>query len=208
METFGERLAKLRLEAGLTKSNIAYLINKSDTAVESYEEGYIQPDIDVLSRLANIFNVSLGYLALLHDDPVCHEDGFVKEIYVVDKLGSDGMINYKDVVETVYVNREEMHGKNYFGIVAKDNSMIKARAFKGDVFIVRRQNYASNGDVVVAMVDDEPEIVRSYSRSGNIVTLTAEGDMLEYPPVKIDIRETKLVIVGVVKEIRIKMKQM
>lgn len=204
MESFGERLKRLMRETGLTEANMAMLLNVSMQRVENLVTGYCDADIDTLSRVAQIFNVSCAYAAARSDDPEVKEPNFAKEIYVTDKLrAGDGMVTQKNVIGTVYMERSEMHGKDYFGLIMQDDSMVKARMFKNDTLIVRRQNTANNGDIVVAMVDDGEAIVRRYNRTGNTVVLTAEGDTMKYKTLKINTEYTKLLVLGKVCEVRI-----
>lgn len=50
---------------------------------------------------------------------------------------------------------ESMARGEYFGLVAKGDSMIDIGINDGDVVYVRRQETCDDGDVVVAMIDDE-----------------------------------------------------
>ena len=50
---------------------------------------------------------------------------------------------------------ESMARGEYFGLVAKGDSMIDVGINDGDVVYVRRQQTCEDGDIVVAMIDDE-----------------------------------------------------
>lgn len=205
METFGEILKKLREATGLTTKNMALLLNIDEDSVMYFEEDYTEPGINILTRVAKIFDISIGYAAGLTNDPECKEDAFVKEVYVANALRTgDGEVGKNSIVGTAYISRSEMHGKDYFGLVVKDDSMAKARIFKDDVVIVRRQNFAHNGDVVVCALEDKPEMIRRYQKVGSDVVLYAEGDGMKYKTYKVDCDKTKLSIFGKVCEVRIK----
>ncbi len=204
METFGERLGRLMGETGLTYENLALLLDVSTQKIENLVTEYHGPDDRMLARLARIFNVSEAYIACMSDDPMIKEGEFAKEVYVAKCLEDvDGIVMQRDITGTIFLNREEVHGKEFFGYNVKDDSMVKARMLPGDLLVVCRQNYADNGDVVIAKVDDGDEIVRRYNRVGNIVTLTPEGDTMKYKVIKIDTTETKLHILGKVDQVRI-----
>lgn len=205
METFEERLQKLMRSVGLTENNMAKLLDISEQRFENLITGYNQADADILSRLAQIFGVSKAYIAMTTDVPTIMEPEYAKEVFVAERLRKgDGMIMQKDVRETVFLNRDEMHGKEYYGLVAKDDSLVKARIFKDDILIVRRQNTAANGDIIVAMVGDEAEIVRRYHRVGNKVTLSPESDSIKYKTIEVDTEKERFLILGKVCEVRIK----
>lgn len=62
MNDFGIRLQTLRKQRGLTQKNLAERINKSLSAVSSYETNVQVPPVDVLISIASVLNVSLDYL--------------------------------------------------------------------------------------------------------------------------------------------------
>ena len=51
---------------------------------------------------------------------------------------------------------------DFFLLRAKGESMIEAGIEPGDLVVVRKQNTASDGDIVVALVDDETTLKRFY----------------------------------------------
>lgn len=62
MSDLGLRLQKLRKQRGLTQKMLAERINKSLSAVSSYETNTQMPPLDVLISIASVLNVSLDYL--------------------------------------------------------------------------------------------------------------------------------------------------
>ncbi len=61
-ETFGQRLARLRKEKGLTQEDVASQITISPQAVSKWENDNSEPDLDTLNKLADIFNCSVDEL--------------------------------------------------------------------------------------------------------------------------------------------------
>ena len=53
-------------------------------------------------------------------------------------------------------------GDEVFILSVQGESMIEAGILDGDFVIVRRQSHAENGDIVVAMIDDEATVKRFY----------------------------------------------
>lgn len=49
-----------------------------------------------------------------------------------------------------------------FMLAVEGESMIEAGICDGDIIIVNRQNYAENGDIVVALIDSEATVKRFY----------------------------------------------
>lgn len=202
MARFEERIKELMKSAGLTDANMAFLLDISLQRLENILTGYSEVGVDVVKRVAEIFNVSVEYVLGLEETSQIGDGA--KEIFVAESLDSvSGMIRLCDVNKTIYIDRADLHGKDYMGLIVKDDSMIKARIYKGDTVVVRRQQFANNGDVVAVSTEDGSYIVRRYQRVGNVVILTSEGDGMKYPPIKIDTAATKFNIIGAVTEVRI-----
>ena len=61
-ESFGNRLSKLRKEKGLTQNDIADKVGVTSQAVSKWENDQATPDIDILIKLSEIFEISLDEL--------------------------------------------------------------------------------------------------------------------------------------------------
>lgn len=68
METFCKRIKELRIESGLTQKELAAKLQTSNSAVCDWEKGRTQPDLQMLVRIAELFNVQTDYLLGLSDD--------------------------------------------------------------------------------------------------------------------------------------------
>jgi transcriptional regulator with XRE-family HTH domain len=60
--TFNERLKKIRLEKGLTKSDLAKTIGVHYSQIGRYEEKGAHPSADIMAKLANALEVSSDFL--------------------------------------------------------------------------------------------------------------------------------------------------
>lgn len=69
------------------------------------------------------------------------------------------------------------HG-SHFILNVKGDSMIEAGIFDGDMVIVRSQKDASNGEIVVALMDDSATVKRFYRRADH-VELQPENPAME-----------------------------
>lgn len=56
------RIKKLRLEAGLTQKELSELVEVSDASINKYEKGIMNPKIDKLVKMSEIFSASIGYI--------------------------------------------------------------------------------------------------------------------------------------------------
>ncbi len=75
------------------------------------------------------------------------------------------------------IDRGDVDAAELFALKVKGDSMIKAGILNGDVIIVRKATSANNGDIVVALIDDEATVKRYYKENGRFI-LKPENDSL------------------------------
>ena len=87
-------------------------------------------------------------------------------------------------IETYFpVPAEYMPNKQSFMLKVKGESMINAGIFDGDNILVEQQSDASNGDMVVALIDDSATVKRFYKEDGHI-RLQPENNLMD--PIIVD----------------------
>ncbi len=59
---FSCRIKELRLSTGLNQVDFAKKLNVTKQSVSNWENGNIQPSIDMLVKIATVFSVSADYL--------------------------------------------------------------------------------------------------------------------------------------------------
>ncbi|WP_078595685.1 transcriptional repressor LexA [Evansella clarkii] len=69
--------------------------------------------------------------------------------------------------------------ENSFILEISGDSMIEAGIFDGDYVVVRQQRDASNGDIVVAMTEDEEATVKRFFKEKDYIRLQPENSTLE-----------------------------
>ncbi len=70
------------------------------------------------------------------------------------------------------------HGEHY-ALEVRGDSMIEAGIFDGDTVIVRKQQSADSGDIVVALIDDEEATLKRLRRRGSSIALEAANPAYE-----------------------------
>ena len=86
--------------------------------------------------------------------------------------------------------------KPLFALKVRGDSMINAGIFDGDIIVVEKTPTALNGEIVVAMVEDEATVKRFYKENGHF-RLQPEND--DYEPIIVN----EVVILGkVVSRVR------
>jgi repressor LexA len=84
-------------------------------------------------------------------------------------------------------------GDDVFGLRVRGESMINAHIVEGDLVLVRRQDHAQPGDIVVALVDGEATVKR-FAREAHAVLLRPEHPTMG--PIVIREGEKDLRIIG------------
>ncbi|HKL98492.1 MAG TPA: transcriptional repressor LexA [Mobilitalea sp.] len=73
---------------------------------------------------------------------------------------------------------EYMPNEDTFMLVVRGNSMINAGIFNHDKILVQKQSHAKNGDIVVALIEDEVTVKTFYKENG-YYRLQPENDTME-----------------------------
>jgi repressor LexA len=141
----------------------------------------------VHSQLAN-----LERKGLLHRDPTkpraigLSSDDSRPQVAIVPLVGriaaGSPVLASENVEEQVPVPMGFVDGAEHFALRVTGDSMIGAGIFDGDLVIVRRQDDASTGDIVVAVLPGPAEdeaTVKRLSRRGSKVVLVPENPAME-----------------------------
>lgn len=115
-ETFGQRITNLRKEKGLTQNDVAEKIGVTAQAVSKWENDQATPDIDILIKLSDIFEISLDELlgkekktTILNERPSKKDiNKMVFRIQVLDAEDGDTInINLPLALIRVCANKED-----------------------------------------------------------------------------------------------------
>lgn len=75
----------------------------------------------------------------------------------------------ENILGTLALDRSVTRGGQVFLLKVKGDSMIDAGILDGDYVLVRVQAHAENGEIVVALVEDEATVKRVFHRGDKIV---------------------------------------
>ena len=70
-------------------------------------------------------------------------------------------------------------GGDHFALEVKGDSMIEAGINDGDVVIIRDKSVAEDGDIVVALIEEEEATLKTYRRQGPNIALEAANPAYE-----------------------------
>jgi len=83
----------------------------------------------------------------------------------------------ENIEEVFPLPRDIVKNDQCFMLHVKGNSMIEAGIFDGDYVVVRQQQYAESGDIVVALLEDEATVKYYRPRRGKIYLEPANAKM-------------------------------
>ena len=111
-------------------------------------------------------------------------------IPVLGKVAAGQPIYATENIERTFPLPLDMLGNNdTFMLRVQGESMINAGIFDGDYIIVKRQATASNGDIIVALIDDEAT-VKTFYKEKDYFRLQPENDTMQ--PIIV----TKMTVLG------------
>lgn len=106
----------------------------------------------------------------------------------------------EDILGFCQIDTSWLKGRDNFILKVKGSSMIEAGIYDGDYAIIRPQQTAENGEIVVAMVDGEATLKRFFHEQDHIRLQPENQDM---QPIIIRAGEAETVIAGrLIKSIR------
>jgi len=115
------------------------------------------------------------------DNPVntyVHEDEFIR-IPVIGKVAAGQPIIAMENIEEYFSFKKGKVDKNCFMLEVRGNSMISVGIHHGDLVIVRQQQAANNGDIVVALTDQDEATVKTFYKEKDHIRLQPENPDME-----------------------------
>lgn len=104
--------------------------------------------------------------------------GQVRAIPLVGQVAAGEPILAAENIEGTMSLPAEIADESTFILRIKGNSMIDAGIFDGDFVVVRQQNSANNGDIVVALIEDDAT-VKTFYREADRIRLQPENAAME-----------------------------
>ncbi|MFH0818735.1 MAG: transcriptional repressor LexA [Patescibacteria group bacterium] len=89
----------------------------------------------------------------------------------------------EDGTEMLSVPRELVRQENSYILKVKGDSMIESLIADGDYVIIEKRDYANDGDIVVALLDDGTATLKEFHREKNYIRLQPRNP--NYKPLKV-----------------------
>lgn len=194
-------LKDARLAKQMTQTEVANFIGLSQGAYSNWERGETKIDSLSLTRLAELFEVSVDYLIGKTDTP---GNKYIR-IPVLGRVAAGIPIDaIEEVIDWEDISAEAAGDGEYFGLQIKGQSM-EPKISDGDVVIVRRQPDVDSGDIAVVLVNGNDATVKRIKKSPQGVTLIPSNPA--YEPMYYsneEIESLPVTILGRVVELRAK----
>ncbi len=119
---------------------------------------------------------------------------------VVGEIAAGGPIEaYQDTTETMTVPDAVAPAGNAYVLRVRGDSMIDAHITDGDYVVIRPQESARNGDIVVAQVEENSVTLKRFFREKNRIRLQPANE--QYPPQFYDDVRIQGKLIGVIRRV-------
>lgn len=209
MTNMGNIIKRLRIENNMTLEQLGDKVGVGKSTVRKWENGMIaNMRRDKIAKIADVFNVSPSYLIGWDNNVGPITNGTKHKapgvtINVLGRVAAGVPIEaIEDIIDTEEISAELASTGDFFGLQIHGDSM-EPRMYEGDVVIVRQQDDAESGEVIIAMVNgDEATCKRLKKYDGGIMLLSNNP---RYEPIAFtneEIEEKPVRIIGKVVELR------
>ena len=221
---FKNIILALRNERGFSQEQLAKVLHVSKSTVAMLETGQRLPSVEKYEEIADYFNVDMDFLygrTSIKRRALFDESGseYVnsKLVTSISRKNQGIIINVlgrvaagipidavTDIIDTEEISLEMARTGEFFGLQIKGDSM-EPKISDGDVVIVRQQNDAESGDIVIATINGDEATCKRIRKYRDGIELVSSNPCYEPMFFSNEEIENKPVrIIGRVVELRAK----
>lgn len=203
-----EKIKERRLAMGYTQEELAQKLGLQKSAIAKYENGRVENiKRSIIQNMAKVLECSPTYLMNFESnvEPAKIAEKGSVSIPVLGRVAAGIPIEaIEDIIDTEEIPQKLAQTGKFFGLMIKGDSM-EPRMAEGDVVIVRQQDDAESGDIVIAAVngtDATCKRIRKYRDGIELISINPA-----YAPMffsNAEIEEKPIRILGKVVELRAK----
>ncbi|MDR1905375.1 MAG: helix-turn-helix domain-containing protein [Clostridiales bacterium] len=216
-----ERIIEQLQERKIGKSTLANAIGVLPSAISDWQSGRLKPSYDDITKIADYFNVTTDYLLGRTDSPKPKtEDEIEAELMAkVEAIGLREINKYpvpvvgmvaagkpilavEDIEAYIYIDYP--NPEEYFAVRVRGDSMTNVGIIDGSIAIIHRQNDAYNGDIILALLNDEATI-KTYRNRNGMIFLQPENPDYDIIPIT---PKDDFIILGTFEEVRTTKRQL
>ena len=169
---FSENLKKQAAIAGENQPDIAEVLGVTKSAVNAYFMGNKMPRMDCIKKLADHFGCNVSDLV---DDKSVEDQITAVAIPVLGTVPAGVPIEaIQDILGYEEIPKIMADTGEFFCLRVEGNSMYPL-LYSGETIVIKKQETADNGDIVVALVDNEETTVKRLKKVSDGIILEAEN---------------------------------
>lgn len=200
-----KNIKRLREEKGLSQDALAKLTGYTDrSSIAKIEKG----QVDLQQSKINLFAKALGTTSsdLVGWD---NQSPAVRKGVLINVLGRVAaglpLEAIENIIDTEEISEEMARTGEYFGLQIHGDSM-EPRMYEGDIVIVRKQEDAESGEIVIAMVNGNDAVCKRLQKYTGGISLISLNSTKYEPMIysNKDIEDMPVKIIGKVVELRSK----
>lgn len=219
--TIGEIIKQYRIEHNLSMDAFSEKSGISKSYISLLEKNKhpksgkpISPSVQSIKQVADAIGMDFdvlfsnidGNVSLVkNEEPVLQPEKRAVTINVLGRVAAGIPLEaIEDIIDTEEISEEMAKTGEFFGLQINGDSM-EPKFSKGDVVIVRKQDDAESGDIVIAMVNGDDATCKRLKKYQEGIALISTN--LAYDPMYFsnkEIEEKPVRIIGKVVELRAK----
>jgi repressor LexA len=108
------------------------------------------------------------------------ESGRAVTIPVMGRIAAGTPISaIQEQSHSVTMSPDFLAGGEHYALEVRGDSMVEAGILDGDLVVIRKQDTANTGDIIVALIDDEEATLKRLRRRGSSIALEAANPAYE-----------------------------
>lgn len=178
--SIAENIKRIRLEHGLSQSELGKIAGVSDKAVSTWELGLKTPRMGAVEKMANYFGITKS--AIVDDAPMTSlkkpviPPGFepmpkMKKVPLIGSIACGDPITAEQNIEKMVDVPENIRCD--FSLTCHGDSMIDAGIHDRDVVYIHIQPEVENGQIAAVRIGEEATLKRVYYSGGTLTLMPA-----------------------------------
>lgn len=207
----GDRIRKQREMAGMSQTELAKEVNISKQTLYKYETNIITNiPSDKIEEIGKKLHISPAYLMGWEDNDFTYPDTSTSKhgvsINVLGRVAAGiPMEAIENIIDTEEISEKLAKTGEFFGLQIHGDSM-EPQMYEGDTVIIRQQDDADNGDIVIALVNGNDATCKrlmKYAGGIGLLSINAKYEPMMYSNQQIN--DMPVRIIGKAVEIRRKL---
>ena len=170
-KVFSNNLKRYLSSYDMTQLELSQKLGVGTTSVSNWCNGLKSPRMDKIDAMCTLFNCTRSDLMEEPKSFINKKHGVT--INVLGRVAAGLPIEaVEHIIDTEEISEELARTGEFFGLQIHGDSM-EPRMYEGDVVIVRKQDDAESGDIVIAMVNGNDATCKRLTKYANGITLSS-----------------------------------